>query len=334
MKKALFLFALIAVMLFSFASGLEITNVELNDRVVREANDNYVRQLTRDNYVDVKVEVESSFDVRNAQIIVEISGLELDSDLAYDETNVFDMKADVRYVKDLQILLSKRMQNNQAYRLRVKLEDGPSQGDYKDYFIYVDSKTRVVEVKDVLMSPENEVVSGQALLVQALIRNYGQRTEEDVYVNVKVPELGVSASAVVSEILADESVLSAPLFLKMPDCATPGVYEIETVVEYKLGDLVTTKTSSFEIVEAQSCKPTLNQNGESQFVAEYQNDDLYDNVVVRNSEDELSRVVLQYSLMGLALFIILIVILFIVKQAKKEAMDDEEFLKELEDKKN
>lgn len=332
MKKALFIFAVIAVLMFNFTYGLEIKEVELNGKVVREASDNYIRQFERDNYVDVKVEVESGFDADNSQIEVEIQGLEHDADLAFDETEVFDMKAGVRYVKDLRLLISKRMQNDKVYRLRVRLEDRSSEGDYKDYMLYVDSETRVVEIKDVILSPEYEVVTGQALLVQTLIHNYGQRDEEDVFVNAKISELGVSGSTVVSEISEDASVLTEPIFIKLPDCAKPGVYSVDVLVKYDKGDELVTQSVPVNVVASETCNSIANKESktQSEFVAKYQ-DTEYKNVVVQEESYDLSKVLLQYSLMGLALLIILIVIFVIVKQARKEAMDDEEFLKELEE---
>ena len=61
-----------------------------------------------------------------------------------------------------------------------------------------------LEIKDVIFSPEGDVDAGKAFLATVKVQNKGTKDEEDVKVKVAIPELGVSASAFIDEVEAED----------------------------------------------------------------------------------------------------------------------------------
>ncbi|MBN2881857.1 hypothetical protein JXM83_07455 [Candidatus Woesearchaeota archaeon] len=334
MKKLFIMFALMMVVFTSLVSAYSIERVELNDDEVLSVGNNQVRSFVKDDLIKIEVQVESATVAKNVQIEAVISGMEHDSDSVRDVTPVFDMTAGIRYKKNLEIYLPKRMQSDESYRLRIRVEDQINPGVYADYYLMVESEHRLVEVTDVLLSPETEIISGQALLVQPMLENFGKRSEKDIKVVVSIPELGVSVTGIMDELDDGDTGLLEPLFLKIPQCAEEGVYNMLIDTYYNDEDDKSSTSSVVRVVTSDSCS-TLTQiesQKTTEFVAKYEVEQAP--VVVKNDfkivKTSVWTTVLQYSLMGLAVLIIILVIVFIVKQAKKEAMDDEEFLKELE----
>lgn len=253
------LFAAVLVLTAGLANAaIDVTTVELNGREVYDtANaNNMIRNLGRNNEVEVSVEIVSDVDVRNVEIEAEIQGLEHDSDEASDSTEVFDMVAGVTYVKDMRIELPGRMDDEMTYRLRVRIEDQSGPGVYQDYFIYVDSEMHSMEIKDVLFSPEYEVQAGRALLAEVQLRNNGLRDQDGVKVRVSIPELGVAKTTIMDGVDADDTEITEPLFLRIPDCAKAGSYDAMIYVEYHDGDEVMQERRTINVVESETCSPS------------------------------------------------------------------------------
>ncbi|MBN2881081.1 hypothetical protein JXM83_03430 [Candidatus Woesearchaeota archaeon] len=252
--------AMLFVVLFAFASlaqaAITIEEVQLNDDIVTDTTSTLVRDFSRDNEVKVEVELVSTTNVKNVQVEAVITGLEHDAEDARDASSVFDMKANVTYKKTLNIALPSRMDMEQTYRLRVRVEDQANAGTYSDYYIYVDSERHSIAVKDVLFSPENEVQAGRALLTEVQLKNTGLKDEEDVKVKVSIPELGVSKTTIMDELDSDDTETTEPMFVRIPDCAAAGTYDVLIAVEYNDGDDMVTSKETITVVESETCKPT------------------------------------------------------------------------------
>ena len=118
-----------------------------------------------------------------------------------------------------------------------------------------------VQIRDIVLSPENEVKAGRALLATARIKNRGTQQEEDVKVKVSIPALGISASDYIDELDeedcddedCDDSTTSEELYMRIPDCAEPGEYTVKVCVEYDDGDEEACETAKISVVESDSC---------------------------------------------------------------------------------
>ena len=258
MKKLLWIVLLI-VALSTAVSALQanIDEVEVEDTVLSASSTNQILGLEKNDEIDVKVQITSTsaVDIEDAQIEVYLRGYDHD-DLIEDISDVFDIKAGVTYSKKFTLALPLRMDQDR-YKLRVRVENREGNSTEATYELEVDTARHALQVKDLVLSPENEVKAGRALLATVRIKNRGEMQEEDIKVKVSIPELGISASDYVDEIDqedgSDDSVTSEELYLRIPQCAEPGEYTVKAEVLYDDGDEKETFTSKILIVEDETC---------------------------------------------------------------------------------
>lgn len=258
--KKMGVLALMFVAVFAFAglaeAAISITSTELNGKVVYDTSDttkNLVRNFQRTDELEVSVELVSDVDVKNVEVKTELNGLEHDKDQARADTESFDMKAGVTYVKDLTITLPTRMEQGKTYTLRVRASGQSGSEVNKDYNIYVNTEMHGMLIKDVIFSPDTEVEAGRSLLTEVQVKNVGMRTEESFKVKVSIPDLGVSKSAVVDKLKSDETTTTEPLFIRIPDCAAKGSYPVEISIEYNDGDDSVVLEKTMKVVGSNSC---------------------------------------------------------------------------------
>jgi hypothetical protein len=248
--KTLLILVLVSILACTFASAtVTIEEVELDDDELEEyPTSNYVLAIEKGDEVEVKVHVISNESIDNVKIDAEL------------ESKTFDMKADVTYVKKLNIKLTKRMEQDR-YTLYVDVRGRYSDHDSKTYLLEVDAPKHALELRDIILSPENEVKAGRALLVTARIKNRGEEQEEDIKVRASVPALGISASDYIDELDeedcddedCDDSTTSEELYMRIPDCAEPGVYTVKVCVEYDDGDEEECETTKINVIGSDTC---------------------------------------------------------------------------------
>lgn len=258
--KSLCLMVLLVVGLLAvsgIASAAQITairEVKVNGEVITEAGTNDVRGLEKNDEFDVKVKLRSDVALSDAQVEATVRGYD-HKDLIEDITDVFDMDANITYYKKLTLKLPVRMDQD-TYRLRVIVSDRNNQEEVMNYELKVDTVSHGLEIRDVVLSPEDEVKAGRALLTSVRVKNRGEKDEEDVKVKVSIPALGISASDYIDEIDredcddedCDDSVTSEELYMRIPDDAATGEYTVKVEVEYDDGDEVETKTTSIMVI--------------------------------------------------------------------------------------
>lgn len=261
--KSLLVLVLVSILVCTFASAaVEIVQVELDGDVLDESSTSYVRAVEKGDEFEVKVHVKSDIPIDNVNIDAELSG-DIHDDVLGDATKTFDMKANVTYVKKLTLKLTKRMEQDR-YTLYVDVRGRYEDQDSKTYSLEVDAPKHGMEIRDIILNPENEVKAGRALLVTARIKNRGEEKEEDVKVKASVPALGISASDYIDELDeedcgeedCDDSTTSEELYMRIPDCAEPGEYTVRVCVEYDDGDEEVCETTKINIVESDTCKVT------------------------------------------------------------------------------
>jgi uncharacterized membrane protein len=142
---------------------------------------------------------------------------------------------------------------NSTYTLRIRVEGRAGNENYTTYNLDISTGRHLIEIKDVVFSPEDSVKAGRALLSSVRVKNYGQKDEEGIKVAVSIPELGISASDYIDELEADESTTSEELYLRIPSCAEAGTYDAKVTVTYDDGDEVTTKSAKIIVTEDETC---------------------------------------------------------------------------------
>jgi len=235
---ALFLISLMALSGIANALNVTIDEVKLDNDVLSASSTNKVLDLERDQELDVKVRITAQETQDNAQIEVNIRGYDHD-DLIEDITDTFDVKKGISYIKRLKLPLRERLDQDR-YKLRVRVEDRDGNTVQETYELEIDTQRHDLQIRDVVLSPGEEVKAGRALLASVRIRNRGERDEEGIKITVSVPELGVSASDFVDELEKDgdddDETTSEELFLRIPDDAETGEYTLVTEVEFDDGD--------------------------------------------------------------------------------------------------
>ena len=147
--------------------------------------------------------------------------------------------------------------DDKSYKLRITITDAFGSEVYYSYDLDVDSDSHGMWIKDIVLSPENEVQAGRALLATVRVKNIGDKDEnEGIRIKVSVPSLGLSATDYIDEIKADESVTSEELYMRIPQCAELGMHDVKVEVTYNDGDYVETEYASINVVGGELCPAT------------------------------------------------------------------------------
>ena len=227
-----------------FGSLVDIQSVEVDDTEMFTSGINTL-SLERNSEVEVKVVLKAITDLEDIQVEAYMRGYDHD-DRIEDITDVFDMKANVSYSKKLHLKLAERMDQD-LYLLRIRIEGRNGGTKYQDYKIEVDTARHALQIKDIILTPENRVKAGRALLAAVRVKNYGEKDEEGIKVQVSIPELGVSASDYIDELEADESTTSEEIYLRIPSDAESGVYKVKVQLTYDDGDEKVSKETEIEV---------------------------------------------------------------------------------------
>jgi len=247
--KTFGIFVVLMIALFAFC-GLASATVTI-DKVKINGDDldalgTTILDLQKGEDFDVKVESHSDTDLENVQIEARLRGYDHD-DRIEDITDVFDMSADVSYIKKLTLTLPERMDKDE-YDIIITVDSRNGQEAKKEFTFKISSSRHKLEIKDIVLSPEISVKAGRALLATVRVKNYGERDEESVKVKVSIPELGVSASDYIDEIESEDSEQSEELYMRIPENTKTGSYEVLAEVIYDDGDEKTTKTTTINVI--------------------------------------------------------------------------------------
>lgn len=257
--KFIALFALFLITMLTAVSAIPISvdRVEINDIEITEGQTNRL-DLERGMEHEIEVILTPSQNVDDVEIEVFISGFEHNDRLRLaDHIGPIDMDANVTYIERLYVKFSDFVDEDD-YRLRLIITDRNNDEIVINYPIKVDVARHDLKIVDVLFTP-NKVKAGQALLAVVRVENFGERDEDDVKVMINIPEIGVSASDYIEEIEADEEEESEELFLKIPKCTEPGIYEVQVIVEYNNRFSRTGAKKDIEVLEDLSCAPAVTQ---------------------------------------------------------------------------
>ncbi len=248
--------------------AVSVTEVKVNGDVLTE--DEVTRtNIERDGTVDIKVSLRSyNTTLENVEITAFISGYEYNSykdEQLSATTAPFDVNPDVVYTKSLRIKLPELMQKDD-YKLRIVVTDRYGKAEIYNYNLEVAAPRHNIVIRDVVFSPDNEVMAGRALLSVVRIKNVGDKDEQGVKVKVSIPELGISASQYIDELDADKSVSSEELYLRIPSCAKEGAYTADVTVDFDEGHGRTSKKETVYVAQDPTCKvaaPTDKKDGET-----------------------------------------------------------------------
>jgi len=130
-----------------------------------------------------------------------------------------------------------------TYSLKVRVETRDDSLTF-EFPLQIDTEEHAIEIRDIVLSPNNKVKAGRALLIAVRVKNRGEKQEEDLKITASIPELGLSDSDYMDELDeedctdddCDDSANSEELYVRIPDNAESGDYIVRVEVEYDDGD--------------------------------------------------------------------------------------------------
>lgn len=290
-KKIFGLLTVMLIFIFSLAisgsalSKTEITNlrVEVNDvELDKSGVDASSKVFDKTDELDILVVFDYNGSVNTTfQIEAVLRGYD-HPDLIEDISDVFTVKTGNRYDERLTLKLPSRMESG-TYYLKIRFDERTGSTYEVTYQLDISGKRHSLEIKDVILSPENEVRAGRGLIINVRVKNRGDSNEEDIKVKVSIPALGVSASAYIDELDADcgndddcdDSATSEDIYMRIPDNVETGDYTVKVVVEYDDGDETDTMTTSIRVLgqegvsaPVQTAKTIITVGPETQNVAQ------------------------------------------------------------------
>ena len=262
--KGLLVFILVSILACGAASAVQLgsldvtfDSIEVDDKEIIGAGA-VTAGLEKDDTIEVDVQFTANEDT-SVEIEVELSG-DGKRDKVSESTDEFNVNNGTTYTKTLELELPQRMDQDRQYQIRVTISNKYG-SVIETGTLDISGSDHSVQIRDIVLSPENEVKAGRALLATARIKNRGTQQEEDVKVKVSIPALGISASDYIDELDeedcddedCDDSTTSEELYMRIPDCAEPGEYTVKVCVEYDDGDEEACETAKISVVESDSC---------------------------------------------------------------------------------
>ena len=212
-------------------------------------------QVEKGDSLDISVKLNNNGltatdDLKNVVVSADILGYEYDSDELSDQTDTFDLEHGDTVYKSLKLKVPEKAEKS-YYDIRIRAGGRTGALINWNLKLHITGERHKLAIKDVVLSPENEVTAGRYLVATVRVKNYGEKDEEGIKVKVSIPELGASESDYVDELEADESVTSEELLLRIPVDAKSGAYTVKTTVEYDEGTEAETREDKINIVSSE-----------------------------------------------------------------------------------
>jgi len=249
------LFGLIGALLLVFASipgiafatepGYRIDHVEVNDVPV---NANNIVKIERGETAVIEVlllGLNGTFtDVR---VEAEIFGYERGT--IEDVSDIFTIEPGVTYRTVLRLEIPEDLEpSSEDYSLRIRVSDRDNSISER-FTLRVKEVRHFVNILDVIFNPGLDVEAGSNLFSIVRLENLGEKKEEDIKVTMSIPELGLSNSVFVDELVPfedttrnhdddeEDSASTDELLLRIPKNAK-GEYDLKITVDYNRGNTV------------------------------------------------------------------------------------------------
>jgi len=234
---------------FGYTPGVEVVYLEINGYPVSDNEDIRIN-FERDQELEVKLKFYSYVNLTDVEASAYITGYKYNtgSDRMSDVKYFPKMEAGVEYPVQLKIKLSQLVETDD-YKLRVSIADRYSSLATFNFNLQIDAPENELKIKDIILSPSDEVKAGRSLIANVRVQNIGAFAEEDIKVKAEVKSLGISAIDYIDRIETDRSKTSEDLLLRIPVDAKPGIYTMKVTVTYNNDYSKIVDEVDFEVVE-------------------------------------------------------------------------------------
>lgn len=248
------LFVLSTMVVAADSIPVIIERAEIDDTDILPDGEN-ILDIERNDEFELELELFAVEDVKDVEIMAFISGFEFnDVEPIQDQIGPIDFQENVTYKRSLKLSLPDDVELDD-YKLRVIISDRYGEEMIYRYDLHVNTERHLIQVEDVTLNPGHSVTAGQALLASVRLENKGQHDEDDVKVTVSLPALGISATDFIDEVEKEEEEETEELFLRMPKCAEPGVYDATVDVWYNDGRDKVSDSFQVNVLENEACAP-------------------------------------------------------------------------------
>jgi hypothetical protein len=195
--------------------------------------------------IQVEVDVENDYD-KDMDVVV--------TAILYDVTDDEEVKTvklsaeeiddddDREFEFDLEIPTSDKIDTDNTFYLYVKACKKNSEDDHCDYDrvrIDLDREDDDVAITEFTVSPTTGLKAGSSMNVNVEVTNIGTDEQDDVYIQIKSKELGISATSKkfdLEEYDDKDNDYEEQFLVKIPDTAKAGTYWLDAFVNYDDGD--------------------------------------------------------------------------------------------------
>lgn len=240
--------AVLTLLLVSFAAAsiADVNSVEFNGVTLGSST---VMAGAVGDTVPVKVIFTANENASDVNLEVTMYGFR--DDVSAD-ADIADLEDGVTYVKTLSLSLPNDADDlSEEYTLYVRLTTKTGIVT-EEYTVSMQRESHTLEILSVDF--DQGVSSSDTVPVTVVVKNTGYNMENDVYVTVSIPSLGVSQRAYLGDLVPvedcsndcdDEDTESKVVYLKIPANAATGVYDIK--VRAYSDDADTTETGSIRV---------------------------------------------------------------------------------------
>jgi len=149
-------------------------------------------------------------------------------------TDPVDVFEGVLYMRDMTLNLKDDVESTpsgESYTLDVRVKDGRGRTlESEEYLLNVQRKNDLLEIQKVMV-PSN-IEAGKPVFMTVVVKNLGSDDQDDVYIKVTSPELGLSEEERAGDIKAmdenngDEDTATIDVPLRIPKNAVEGTYTL------------------------------------------------------------------------------------------------------------
>jgi hypothetical protein len=187
--------------------------------------------------ITVKVSFTSLVDASDVRIRAD---LDLNGESVDLKTNSFDVEACGRYVKRLTLVVPEDLDDDELSdyaTLDLRIWNGDFENKIENINLKVQRVSYNADIKSIIVSSSLE--AGKLSSVDVVLRNSGYNELEDLYVTVRILELGVEKTGYFGDLVAleddddddDKDTVSGRIYLEVPYDVASGIYTLEVEVE-------------------------------------------------------------------------------------------------------
>ena len=249
-KKLLVSFFALAIVLFAVASvsageitnmntvAVEVDGLSVNFKEVQ--NPTYISIIAGEK-ITVDVYFTSLVDDSDVTIELELEGEKVETDA---QSEIFDVEENMSYHKKIRIEVPYELkdQTSDFVYLNIEIDGKDHKTELPEITLRVQRPSYNAIIKSI--TTPSSISAGETFPVDFVLKNIGYNDLEDLYVEVSIPELGISQGPkwigdLVSEECStskegcdedDKDTVAGRLFLEVPFGAEAGVYNLEFTV--------------------------------------------------------------------------------------------------------